>query len=147
MTIGTLELADILAPLAHRYPRIMIDRILEHVPGRHARALKNVTVNEPFFQGHFPSFPVMPGILVIGALIQLSAVLAHDVGHGLDITDIDGVRFKRQVAPGDQLLLEAVLESHGDGVGRFSVRASVMDEVAAEARVVARLQPADMGPG
>jgi 3-hydroxyacyl-[acyl-carrier-protein] dehydratase len=147
MTISTLELAEILAPLAHRYPRIMIDRVLEHVPGRQARALKNVTVNEPFFQGHFPSFPVMPGILVIEALIQLSAVLAHDIGHGLDVSDIDGVRFKRQVAPGDQLLLESVLESHGDGVGRFSVRASVLDEVAAEARLVSRLPVAATGRG
>jgi 3-hydroxyacyl-[acyl-carrier-protein] dehydratase len=144
MTTDTLDLAQILASLPRRYPRILIDRIFEHVPGQRARALKNVTVNEPFFQGHFPDFPVMPGVLVIEALVQLSALLAHDGGHRLDITGIDGVRFKRQVAPGDPLLLESVLESAADGVGSFAVRASVGDEVAAEARLIARfLPPAD----
>jgi 3-hydroxyacyl-[acyl-carrier-protein] dehydratase len=142
MTIDASDLAEILAARSQRYPRILIDRVLEHVPGQRARALKNVTVNEPFFQGHFPDFPVMPGVLVIEALVQLSAVLAHDGGHALEITSIDGVRFKRQVAPGDQLLLEAVLETVADGVGSFTVRALVGDEVAAEARLAARFLPA-----
>ena len=142
MTIDTLDLAAILAPLAHRYPRILIDRILEHVPGQRARGLKNVTANEPFFQGHFPGFPVMPGVLVIEALVQLSAVLASDGGHALDLIGIDGVRFKRQVAPGDQLILESEIGPVADGVGSFVVRASVVDEVAAEARLLARFDRA-----
>jgi len=142
MTIDTLELAAILAPLAHRYPRILIDRVLEHVPGQRARGLKNVTVNEPFFQGHFPGFPVMPGVLVIEALVQLSAVLAADGGFALGLLGIDGVRFKRQVAPGDQLILETLAGPVADGVGTFDVRASVADEVAAEARLLARFDRA-----
>jgi 3-hydroxyacyl-[acyl-carrier-protein] dehydratase len=146
MTIGASELAAILAPLAHRYPRLLLDRMLAHEHGRHARALKNVTVNEPFFEGHFPGYPVMPGVLVIEALVQLSAVLAHDHDLAIDLTGIDGVRFKRQVAPGDQLILESEMGDVVDGTGSFSVRASVGDELAAEARLLATFRPVAVPP-
>ena len=135
------DLAAMLAALPHRYPKLLLDRILEHEPGRLARALKNVTVNEPFFQGHFPGYPVMPGVLVIEALVQLSAVLARDHGLTLDLSGISGARFKRQVSPGDQLLLESRMEPVVDGSGSFAVQATVEGEVAAEARLLAVFAP------
>jgi 3-hydroxyacyl-[acyl-carrier-protein] dehydratase len=139
------DLEAILASLPHRYRRLLIDRMVEHVPGRLARALKNVTVNEPFFQGHFPGYPVMPGVLVIEALVQLSAVLAHDHGLTLDLSGISGARFKRQVSPGDQLLLESRMAPVIDGKGGFSVQASVAGELAAEAQLLAVFAP--LAPG
>jgi 3-hydroxyacyl-[acyl-carrier-protein] dehydratase len=141
VTTSAIEAAAILALLPHRYPRLLIDRVQEHEPGRFARALKNVTANEPFFQGHFPDFPVMPGILVIEALVQLSAVLAHDHGLAIDLTGIDGVRFKRQVSPGDQLVLESRMGEVVQDAGNFTVRASVGDEIAAEALLLTSFRP------
>jgi len=139
------DITAILAPLPHRYPRLLIDRLLDHEPGRFARALKNVTVNEAFFHGHFPAYPVMPGVLVIEALVQLSALLAHDQGLALDLSGIAGARFKRQVAPGDQLLLETRMGAVADGGGKFDVQASVEGELAAEAQLLAVLVPRSPG--
>ncbi len=139
------DLEAILASFPHRYPRLLIDRMVEHVPGRLARALKNVTVNEPFFQGHFPGYPVMPGVLVIEALVQLSAVLARDHGLALDLSGIAGARFKRQVSPGDQLLLEARMDPLVEGRGGFAVQASVAGELAAEAQLLAMFSPLPPG--
>ena len=139
------DLEAILASLPHRYPRLLIDRMVEHVPGRLVRALKNVTVNEPFFQGHFPGYPVMPGVLLIEALVQLSAVLARDHGLALDLSGIAGARFKRQVSPGDQLLLETRMDPVVDGKGGFAVLASVAGELAAEARLLAVFSPLPPG--
>jgi 3-hydroxyacyl-[acyl-carrier-protein] dehydratase len=139
------DLEAILASLPHRYPRLLIDRMVEHVPGRLARALKNVTVNEPFFQGHFPGYPVMPGVLVIEALVQLSAILARDHGLMLDLSGIAGARFKRQVSPGDQLLLEARMDPVVEGKGGFAVLASVAGELAAEAQLLAVFSPLPPG--
>jgi len=136
-----IDLVAILASLPHRYPRLLVDRVMEHEPGVRARALKNVTVNEPFFQGHFPGYPVMPGVLVIEALVQLSAVLAHDHGLALDISGISGARFKRQVAPGDQLMLESRMDPVANGAGGFAVQATVDGEVAAEAQLLAVFTP------
>ena len=129
-----LELEDLLRQLPRRYPAMLIDRLLECIPGTSARALKAVTVNEPFFQGHFPDYPVMPGVLVIEALIQLSTLLSHASGEGTPgtIRELDGVRFKRQVVPGDQLMLETQML----GAGRFAVRALVDGELATEAQLV-----------
>ncbi|MEO8344718.1 MAG: 3-hydroxyacyl-ACP dehydratase FabZ [Betaproteobacteria bacterium] len=135
------DLTGILLRLPHRYPRLLIDRITEHEHGRLARALKSVTVNEPFFHGHFPGYPVMPGVLVIEALVQLSAVLAHDHGLALDLTGISGARFKRQVSPGDQLSLESQMGPVVDGVGTFAVVAAVDGELAAEAQLLASFIP------
>ena len=139
------DLEAILASLPHRYPRLLIDRMVEHVPGRLARALKNVTVNEPFFQGHFPGYPVMPGVMVIEALVQLSAVLARDHGLALDLSGIAGARFKRQVSPGDQLLLEARMDPLVEGRGGFAVLASVAGELAAEAQLLTVFSPLPPG--
>ena len=132
MTLAEFE--ALLPQLPRRYPALLIDRLIECVPGKSARALKCVTVNEPFFQGHFPGYPVMPGVLVLEALIQLSTLLSESSGQGAPgtVLTIDGVRFKRQVSPGDQLMLESQMH----GAGRFTVRAMVDDELATEAEVV-----------
>jgi 3-hydroxyacyl-[acyl-carrier-protein] dehydratase len=141
MNVSTADIVAVLAPLPHRYPRLLVDRITEHVPGQMARALKNVTVNEPFFQGHFPGYPVMPGVLVIEALVQLSALLAHDHGFSLDLSGISGARFKRQVSPGDRLMLETRMGPVVDGAGSFAVQAAVDGELAAEAQLLAVFAP------
>lgn len=129
-----LELEEILKQLPRRYPVMLIDRLVECIPGKSARALKCVTVNESFFPGHFPDYPVMPGVLVVEALIQLSTLLTHASGQGTPgtILSLDGVRFKRQVVPGDQVILETLMQ----GDGRFAVRALVDGVLAAEAQLV-----------
>jgi len=132
MTLAELE--ALLRTLPLRYPAMLVDRLDECVAGQSARGLKCVTVNEPYFQGHFPGYPVMPGVLVLEALVQLSTLLA--VSSGLPapgvIRTIDAVRFKRQVVPGDLLTLETTMLADG----RFDVRASVDGELATEATIV-----------
>lgn len=128
------ELDDLLRTLPRRYPTLLVDRLLECEPGRSARGLKCVTVGESHFQGHFPGYPVMPGVLVLEALIQLSTLLSRVSGQGVPgtVQTLDRVRFKRQVIPGDQLLLETRME----GGGRFVLKATVDGETATEAEVV-----------
>jgi 3-hydroxyacyl-[acyl-carrier-protein] dehydratase len=140
-----LDLDAIVARMPHRYPGVLVDRVLECVPGERIRGVKNVTMNEPFFQGHFPGYPVMPGVLILEALTQLSAVLAAASGLvdgegavALSFDGIDGCRFKRQVVPGDQLELDCAWEPGDGGAGRFAVRASVDGQLAAEATLLAR---------
>jgi len=132
MTLGELE--TLLRTLPRRYPAMLVDRLDECVPGQSARGLKCVTVNEPYFQGHFPGYPVMPGVLVLEALVQLSTLLAVSSGQPAPgvIRTIDAVRFKRQVVPGDLLMLETTMLADG----RFDVRASVDGELATEATIV-----------
>ena len=128
------ELDDLLRTLPRRYPALLVDRLLACEPGRSARGVKCVTVGESYFQGHFPDYPVMPGVLMLEALIQLSTLLSCASGQGGPgtVRSLDRVRFKRQVIPGDQLLLETRME----GGGRFSLKASVAGETATEAEVV-----------
>ena len=132
MTLDEFE--ALLHTLPRRYPALLIDRLDECVPGQSARGLKCVTVNEPYFQGHFPGYPVMPGVLVLEALVQLSTLLAASSGQPAPdtIRTLDGVRFKRQVVPGDRLVLETTMRADG----RFEVRASVDGELATEATIV-----------
>lgn len=139
----TLEIDAIVAKMTHRYPAVMVDRILECVAGQSIRGLKNVTMNEPYFQGHFPNYPVMPGVLVLEALTQLSGVLAVASGivaaDGAPALRFDGIqncRFKRQVVPGDQLILESLWQPGEGGTARFAVRATVDDLVAAESMLL-----------
>jgi 3-hydroxyacyl-[acyl-carrier-protein] dehydratase len=143
---ATLDIDAIVARMPHRYPTVLVDRILECVAGQSIRALKNVTMNEPYFQGHFPGYPVMPGVLILEALTQLSGVLA--VASGLVTADgapavtfdgIDACRFKRQVIPGDQLTLESQWQPGKDGKGRFEVRALVEGQIAAESALLVTL--------
>jgi len=129
-----IELEALVKDLPRRYPGLLVDRLVECVPGQSARGVKLVTVNESFFQGHFPDYPVMPGVLVLEALIQLSTLLAASSGEPVPgtVTSLDRVRFKRQVTPGDAL----VLDTRMAGGGKFVVRASVDDETATEAEIV-----------
>jgi 3-hydroxyacyl-[acyl-carrier-protein] dehydratase len=142
-----LDICAIFKQLPHRYPFLMVDRVVECIPGKSIRGLKNVTINEPFFQGHFPGFPVMPGVMVIEALAQISGLLAYASGDArsdgkslIFFAGIDNARFKRQVVPGDQLILESEVIRVVRGVGKFRARATVGDEIACEAELLAAIR-------
>jgi len=127
-----LDINDILRRLPHRYPFLMVDRVLELVPGESVRALKNVTYNEPYFMGHFPHRPVMPGVMIIEALAQTAGILAFVTAGAVPtehtrfyFAGIDKARFRRPVEPGDQLILQARLERSLRGIWRLSVQAMV----------------------
>lgn len=142
-----MDIHQILKKLPHRYPFIMVDRVLEVDPGRRLLALKNVTINEPYFVGHFPSRPVMPGVLMLEALAQASALLSFDtLGVDLDektlfyFAGIDAARFKRVVEPGDQLLLDVTLQRHRQGIFKYGAQARVGDEVAVEAGLMCTMR-------
>jgi 3-hydroxyacyl-[acyl-carrier-protein] dehydratase len=135
-----LDMQAILERLPHRYPFLLIDRVLECRPGESIRALKNVTYNEPFFPGHFPGRPVMPGVMIIEALAQAAGILCFvtadvfpDHRTQFYFVGIDKARFRRPVVPGDQLLLTAQLERSLKGIWRFSTRALVEDQEVAHA--------------
>jgi 3-hydroxyacyl-[acyl-carrier-protein] dehydratase len=145
--MGEMDIGAIMRHLPHRYPFLLVDRVLECVPGERIKGVKNVTVNEPFFQGHFPGYPVMPGVLIIEALAQVSLILFYETIDRLPddksiifFAGIDAARFKRQVLPGDQLLLESIERRLVRGVGKFSVRATVGDALVAEAELLAALR-------
>ena len=143
----TLDQHGIRRLLPHRYPMLLVDRVVDCVPGEFIRGVKNVTANEPFFQGHFPNYPVMPGVLVIEAMAQIAGLLtmlsklARTDGTQLVLfAGIDEARFKRQVVPGDTLMLEAQLERAVRGVGRFHTRATVGDQLVCEAQLLAAIR-------
>jgi 3-hydroxyacyl-[acyl-carrier-protein] dehydratase len=135
----SIDINQILKLLPHRYPFLLVDRVLELTPRVSIRALKNVTMNEPFFQGHFPDFPVMPGVLIIEALAQTAALLTFSEAKAENavyyFAGIDGARFKKPVLPGDQLIMTAILEREKAGIYKFRVKATVNDDLAAEANI------------
>ena len=135
----SIDINQILKLLPHRYPFLLVDRVLEITPRVSITALKNVTMNEPFFQGHFPDFPVMPGVLIIEALAQTAALLTFSEAKAENavyyFAGIDGARFKKPVLPGDQLIMTAILEREKAGIYKFQVKATVSDELAAEANI------------
>jgi len=142
-----MDIHEILKRLPHRYPFLLVDRVLELETGKRIRALKNVTINEPFFTGHFPYRPVMPGVLMLEAMAQAAALMAFDsLGVLPDdqtvfyFAGIDGARFKRPVEPGDQLILEAELDRAWAGIYKFKARAKVGDEVACEAELMCTMR-------
>jgi 3-hydroxyacyl-[acyl-carrier-protein] dehydratase len=139
MSQAVIDIHRILKLLPHRYPFLLVDRVIELDPGKTIKALKNVTINEPFFQGHFPDFPVMPGVLIIEALAQTAALLTfseeHDPEDVYYFAGIDGARFKRIVLPGDQLIMHATFERGKAGIYKFQVKATVQDKLAAEAAI------------
>lgn len=146
---GTMSVTEIMERLPHRYPFLLVDRVLEAVPGKFIRAVKNVSINEAFFEGHFPGFPVMPGVLIIEALAQTAAILSQltqsaraDSKSLIFFAGIDNARFRRQVVPGDQLVLEAEVIRIVRGVGKFHTRALVDGDVAAEGELMAAIRPA-----
>jgi 3-hydroxyacyl-[acyl-carrier-protein] dehydratase len=135
-----MDIHKILQKLPHRYPFLMVDRVLEVEKDVRIRALKNVTINEPFFQGHFPTRPVMPGVMMLEALAQTAALLAFETtGSGVDdnsvyyFVGIDGARFKRPVEPGDQLILEVQMDRVKGGIYKFKAQALVDGELAVSA--------------
>ena len=142
-----MDIYKILKQLPHRYPILLVDRVLEIEKGVRIKALKNVSVNEPFFTGHFPSRPVMPGVLMLEALAQAAALLAFDtLGETPDektvyyFAGIDGARFKRPVEPGDQLILEVELDRMKSGIFKFKSRAKVGEEIAVEAELMCTMR-------
>jgi 3-hydroxyacyl-[acyl-carrier-protein] dehydratase len=142
-----MDIHQILKQLPHRYPFLLVDRVLDIDKGKTIKALKNVTMNEPFFEGHFPHRPVMPGVLMLEALAQAAALLAFDfVGVTPDdktvyyFAGIDGARFKRPVEPGDQLILEVELDRMKAGIFKFKARAKVGDEIATEAELMCTMR-------
>ncbi len=145
--MSEMSIEEIKEYLPHRYPFLLIDRIVAFEEGTRIVALKNVTVNEPFFPGHFPHFHVMPGVLVVEAMAQAAAVLSlKSMGRKNDgkwvyyFVGIDGARFKRPVVPGDTLLIEVVQGRMARGMAKFTAVARVGDAVAAEAQLLCALK-------
>jgi 3-hydroxyacyl-[acyl-carrier-protein] dehydratase len=142
-----MDIHEILTKLPHRYPFLLVDRVLEIEKGISIKGLKNVSINEPFFPGHFPHRPVMPGVLMLEALAQVSALLAFDtMGQEVDpnmvvyFVGIDGARFKRPVEPGDQLILRSKLERSKAGIYKFNCTAHVGEELAAQADLMCTMR-------
>lgn len=146
--MATMGIGDILKFLPHRYPFLLLDRVLEHVPGDRLKALKNVTINEPFFQGHFPGRPVMPGVLILEAMAQATGLLALDgvpqesinEGSIYYFVGIDKARFRKPVMPGDQLILDITQRRNARGVIKASALATVDGKAAAEAEIMGALR-------
>ena len=146
----TIDIHQILKRLPHRYPILLVDRVLELEPGKRIRALKNVTINEEFFVGHFPQRPVMPGVLMLEALAQAAALLGF-VTHDITPDDktvyyfagIDAARFKRPVEPGDQLILEVETLRMKASIWKFKARALVDEELAVEADLLMAIRKLD----
>ncbi|HEX9706488.1 MAG TPA: 3-hydroxyacyl-ACP dehydratase FabZ [Steroidobacteraceae bacterium] len=138
-----MDIQAVLAQLPHRYPFLLVDRVIECVPGKRIEAIKNVTVNEPFFSGHFPGRPVMPGVMILEALAQAAGILAFktagvvpDEKARFYFVGIDGARFRRPVEPGDQLVLKATLERAIRGIWKFATVAEVGGKEAASATMM-----------
>ncbi len=141
--MSSMDINEVMRHLPHRYPFLLIDRVLSYEAGKSLQALKNVTINEPFFNGHFPHHPVMPGVLIIEAMAQAAALLSFvTMGAQSDnqsiyyFVGIDNARFKRPVTPGDTLHLDVVLNRHARGLWKFSARALVGDALVAEAEIM-----------
>jgi len=147
MTAPVLDIHRILKLLPHRYPILLVDRVLELEKNVRIQALKNVTINEPFFMGHFPHRPVMPGVLMLEALAQTAALLTFEsMGEQPDentvvyFVGIDGARFKRVVEPGDQLILDITIDRVRGGIWKFKGVGRVGDEVACEAELMCTMR-------
>lgn len=142
-----MDINQILQHLPHRYPMLMIDRVLECIPGERVLALKNVSINEPYFPGHYPHQPVMPGVLIIETMAQASALLAFKTLNDRSNDDtvyyfvgIEGARFKKPVLPGDQLQVEASIVYHKRGMWRFKAKATVDGQLVSEAELMCTLR-------
>jgi 3-hydroxyacyl-[acyl-carrier-protein] dehydratase len=143
----TMDIHKILERLPHRYPILLVDRVLELEKGVRIKALKNVTMNEPYFTGHFPHRPVMPGVMMLEAMAQVAALLSIEtVGVALDdksvfyFAGIDGARFKRPVEPGDQLVFDVFLDRAKAGIYKFKGTGRVGSEVAVEAELMCTMR-------
>jgi 3-hydroxyacyl-[acyl-carrier-protein] dehydratase len=144
----TLDINAVMKQLPHRYPFLLVDRVIECLPGERIRAIKNVTYNEPYFVGHFPHQPVMPGVMIIEALAQAAGILAFrtagvipDETTRFYFAGIDKARFRKPVVPGDQVTLTATLERSIKTIWRFSTVALVGDEEVASADMLIATEP------
>jgi 3-hydroxyacyl-[acyl-carrier-protein] dehydratase len=141
----TIDIERVMAMIPHRYPFLMIDRVVDVVANEGCVGIKNVSINEPFFQGHFPSRPVMPGVLIIEAMAQTSAVLVvHTLGADSEgklvyFMSVDGARFRKPVGPGDQLRVHVRKERSRGNVWKFSAEAKVDGQLVAEATYAAMI--------
>ncbi len=143
-----MNIDDIISRLPHRYPLLLVDRVLDFELEKRIRAVKNVTVNEPHFLGHFPSYPVMPGVLIVEAMAQVGGILAfqsapEDQDFLVYFTGIDGVRFRQPVRPGDQLILELTCLRRRGHMWKFHGEAFVDDKLVCEGDLMATLMPRD----
>ncbi|MEK7811852.1 MAG: 3-hydroxyacyl-ACP dehydratase FabZ [Pseudomonadota bacterium] len=143
----TMDIHEVLEHLPHRYPFLLIDRVLEVVPNEKIVALKNVTINEPFFPGHYPHHPVMPGVLVIEAMAQAAALLSFksmgtkpDTNSVYFFVGIEYAGFKRPVSPGDQLIFKVAIIQNRRGLWKFQAVAEVDGLVAAEAELICTIR-------
>ena len=142
-----MDIHEILTLLPHRYPFLMVDRVLAIDKGKSIKALKNVTINEPFFMGHFPRRPVMPGVLMLEAMAQTAGLLSfHMMGKRPDdnsifyFAGIDGARFKRPVEPGDQLIMDVTLDRMKSGIFKFKGTCRVGEDIACEAELMCTMR-------
>jgi 3-hydroxyacyl-[acyl-carrier-protein] dehydratase len=146
-----LNTSEIEAIIPHRFPFLLVDRIVELEEGSRAVGIKAVSANEPYFQGHFPGYPVMPGVLIVEALAQVGAVallkLPANRGRIAFFAGIDGLRFRKQVFPGDTLRLEVQLTKMRGPVGKGTARATVNGELVAEGELTFALGPSSVAPG
>jgi 3-hydroxyacyl-[acyl-carrier-protein] dehydratase len=140
-----IDINRIIQMIPHRYPFLMVDRVVGVIPNQSAIGIKNVTINEPFFQGHFPSRPIMPGVLIVEAMAQTAAVLVVEtLGEGAEgklvyFMSVENARFRRPVGPGDQLLIHVVKERSRGNVWKFRAEAKVDDILMAEATYAAMI--------
>jgi 3-hydroxyacyl-[acyl-carrier-protein] dehydratase len=149
----SLDINQIKQYLPHRYPLLLVDRVLDWESGKNITAIKNVTINEEFFVGHFPHKPVMPGVLTIEALAQTSALLAFlttgqkpDDNAVVYFIGIDGARFKRPVEPGDQLKMHVEILRHARGIWKFQAKATVDDQLVVEAELMCTMRSINEPP-
>lgn len=145
--MDTMEIQEIMQHLPHRYPFLLIDRVLSCDAGKQIVALKNVTINEPFFAGHFPHYPVMPGVLIVEAMAQASAILAFrsfdlksDARSVYYFVGIDEARFKKPVVPGDQVIIKAQVVRNLRGIWKFTAQAHVADALVSEAELMCTMK-------
>ena len=141
--MNTMNITDILNMLPHRYPLLLVDKVLDFEAGKFLTAIKNVTVNEPYFQGHFPGYPVMPGVLILEAMAQATGLLGFNtMEEGSSdrmlylFVGVDEARFKRQIIPGDTMILHVEFLRKSRGIWKFNCTAKVGDELAAEAVIM-----------
>jgi 3-hydroxyacyl-[acyl-carrier-protein] dehydratase len=141
--VSSMDIHEVMAHLPHRYPFLLVDRVLECEPGKNIVAVKNVTINEPFFQGHFPHHPVMPGVLIMEALAQAAGILSFktmgsmpDENSVFYFVGIDNARFKKPVTAGDQLHLHVEILRNMRGIWKFKAEAKVGGEIVAEAELM-----------
>jgi 3-hydroxyacyl-[acyl-carrier-protein] dehydratase len=142
-----MDIHQILKKLPHRYPILLVDRVLQVDPGKSIKALKNVTINEPYFVGHFPHRPVMPGVLMLEAMAQTAGLLAfadetktQDSSSVIYFAGIDGARFKRPVEPGDQLVMDVEILRQKAGIFKFKGIARVGPDIACEAELMCTMR-------